>query len=174
MAAALLTSPAWDGARKYLQHCGPIASSYRAELIALRNGLLRLVLPLVKSKDKRTDAPTLLIVMDNQGCMTALEKGPLRQKWACTHEIWDLLQTITSFGWRVHFQFVYSHCGVAENEAVDRFTKKGTKPTKNAKAAPLFEPDVKALIKRQLIQNWLRGPPAPLADDSASRQRYRG
>ena len=55
---------------------------------------------LVKSKDKRTDAPPLLIVMDNQGCMTALEKGPLRQKWACTHEIWDLLQSITSFRWR--------------------------------------------------------------------------
>ena len=58
--------------------------------------------------------------------------------------------------------------GAAESEAADRFTKKGAKPTKNAKAAPLFEPDAKALIKRQLIRNRLRGPPAPLADGGAA------
>ena len=162
MAAALLTSRTWEGTRSYRQGCGPIASSYRTELIALRNGLLKLVLQAIGTT-YRHDRPTLLVIMDNKGCLTALEKGPLRQKWACTNEIWDCIQHITALGWKVHFQFVYSHCGAPENEAVDRHTKKGQKP--HCAAAPLFEPDVKALIKYSLLQRWIREPTSALIDD---------
>ncbi len=152
-AAAIL----WTGENEsadMTQPCGRYACSYRTEIVAIRNGL-DLVEMNSEALDKAVDegkTPKILMITDSLSSIQALQKGPLVQKYAIEDDVWSRLTRMTNRGYTFHFQFVYGHCGVPENEEADQLSNTiacGEPPT------PAWEPDCQAFIKRHVKNEWL-------------------
>ena len=60
---------------------------------------------------------------DSQSVIRALQSGPLAQTSDTEDRIWALLLQLANLGVHVTFQFVYAHCGIDRNEAVDAAAK---------------------------------------------------
>ena len=71
----------------------------------------------------RVPGPTnkvIIVYTDSQGLITALEKGPVRQRDAHLATIWKSLYLLYELGVkRVVFQWIPSHCGIPRNENAD-------------------------------------------------------
>ena len=71
----------------------------------------------------RRPGPTnkvIIMYTDSQGLITALEKGPVRQRDAQLAAIWKSLYLLYELGVkRVVFQWIPSHCGIPRNENAD-------------------------------------------------------
>ena len=92
-----------------------------------------------------------LIATDSQSSIRALEKGPLAQTGDTEDRIWALLIQLTKMGIHVHFQFVYSHCGVPLNEIADQEAKNAVRGFRTTKdTTPVWLTDVSRRIKRHL------------------------
>ena len=63
---------------------------------------------------------SILICTDSQSSLSALSTGPLNQDDEVADDCWNRLLQLTKRGYRIHLQFLYAHCGVLRNEAVDK------------------------------------------------------
>ena len=92
-----------------------------------------------------------LFATDSQSAIRALEKGPLAQTGDTEDRIWALLMQITKMGIHVHFQFVFSHCGVPLNEIADREAKDAVLAFgSTTDTTPVWLTDVSRRVKRHL------------------------
>ena len=87
----------------------------RPEALALEAALTAIY---VHYKD---NSPDIVICSDPAATLSALEKGPIKQKHPVCDRIWGPLRDICkrSPATRIHLQFVYAHCGVVDNEIAD-------------------------------------------------------
>eukprot|EP00760_Papus_ankaliazontas_P014452 PhM_4_TR16085/c1_g1_i2/m.38491 len=152
--AAVLTSPLEDGVVTANRPCGPYADSYRTETVAILLGLDLVIehaatLLLKIGPDLRR---RVLVVSDSQSALRRLSRGPLLQSAPTELQIWQRLKVIARADIDVHFQFVYSHCGVEENERADDLASSCfvTIP----EHAPLSEANARAHLKRRAIALW--------------------
>ena len=100
--------------------CGFDTCSYRAEALTIEAALIDILRPLSLAQHrKRFFGRRYLVVTDSQSVIRALQTGPLSQTGDTENRIWVLLMRLANLGAWVTLQFVYSHCGVTRNEAVD-------------------------------------------------------
>ena len=85
-------------------------------MLALRLGLqyLQSELPRIPIGRRR-----LLICTDSQSLIAHLKKGAPTATSAAA-DITNALRALSAHGFRIRFQFVFSHCGVERNEEVDK------------------------------------------------------
>ncbi|RHW73180.1 reverse transcriptase [Trypanosoma brucei equiperdum] len=100
---------------------GELSCSYRAECVALKIGLQRLLkwLPAYRSTPSR-----LSIFSDSLSMLTALQTGPLAVTDPILRRLWRLLLQVQRRKVRIRLQFVFGHCGVKRNEVCDDMAKK--------------------------------------------------
>eukprot|EP00661_Eupelagonemidae_sp_cell13_P003946 gene3946-4272_t len=103
---------------------GVLVSSYRAEQVAFRNALQKLI-----SEDMLAAGEVVLMVTDSKSLVQRLQKGPVAQVDSISHETWSLLARLfpTDGGRRLVVQWVPSHCGLPMNDAADRAAQCGSK-----------------------------------------------
>jgi ribonuclease HI len=94
---------------------GYFSSSYRSELVALKEGLSKFMESKLIIKGR-----SLLICTDSQSVISALKSGPILQNTIMASEIWAMLLILAKGGIKIVIQFVASHCGVPRNVLVDK------------------------------------------------------
>jgi len=93
---------------------GTNACSFSAETIALYEALDALD----AIQDQLAPGPVIWPT-DSRSALEALAKGVLRQDDWVMAEIWKKLLKLSALGWTFSFVFVFSHCGLAGNDAAD-------------------------------------------------------
>jgi ribonuclease HI len=106
----------------------------------------------------------IVIYSDSQSALSALASGPLHQTHTALAETWQLLHqmflnvpTLRS----VHFQFVYAHCGVPGNEAVDRVCSTEIRNIESritpirSPPAPMDLISIRLATRRYLQSTWM-------------------
>ena len=160
--AASIIIPTWQlqPIDEVTQRCGPIACSYRTEIIAIRNALRAFVhnFKYYKTLNRKGKQMKVLLVTDSQSALAALERGPIGQRHATENEIWMLLLQLGEEGVKVHLQFVYGHCGVPLNEAADKLSTNLFETT-IAEIEPAWEVDCRAHLKANLTNAWKKSIP---------------
>ena len=108
-----------DGEHQELRApAGRLCSSYRAELIALREAFTYLI-----DHPAHTEDP-LVVCTDSQAALAALRSGPAEQRTQLNRAVWDALVRLTEDGSRqVRLQWVPAHCGLDGNERADTLAK---------------------------------------------------
>jgi ribonuclease HI len=131
--------------------------SMRAEALAILAG--------VRAAGSRHQARKILVATDSASTLDALLAGPLSQKHEILGEIWkelhDQLTRRENPKEAIAFQFIYSHCEIAGNDAVDR--KAGlyqTALTRGTAKEPKHSPPrrdiegVRLVLKERLCKKW--------------------
>eukprot|EP00656_Telonema_subtile_P005988 TRINITY_DN12750_c0_g1_i1.p1 TRINITY_DN12750_c0_g1~~TRINITY_DN12750_c0_g1_i1.p1 ORF type:complete len:597 (-),score=11.15 TRINITY_DN12750_c0_g1_i1:276-2066(-) len=102
------------------QACRDNCSSFETEALALRNASTIAVIAMkLAAQDGKSPVRTALFISDSQSVLTQLAQGPHQQHNTLLSQIWNRLMQLADCGVKVHLQFVRSHVGVEENEAVD-------------------------------------------------------
>lgn len=102
-----------------MQAAGKMACSCRAECVAMAAGLQMLIRNLPRKRCRRVAA----VFTDSLSLLTALNTGPLRVRDGILRRIWTLILSLVRDKARPSFPFVFGHCGVPGNEAVDAVAK---------------------------------------------------
>jgi ribonuclease HI len=135
--------------------------SYRAEALTVYHGLQR-IWQRRKRRLLRNPLRRLMVVTDSQSTIAALAQGPILTRGdTLLHSIWSLLLKMTSCGLRIHFQFVYGHCGLTRNERVDRHADLAAK-MQCLHPQPTWHGDVARALNSNIAEKWyssLEGPP---------------
>jgi ribonuclease HI len=111
---------AWpDGATHELRApAGRLCSSFRAEMVALRE-----TLTYIHNHPAHEEDP-IIICTDSQAALSALRSGPAEQRTQLNRAVWDALTLVADHGERqVRLQWVPSHCGLPGNETADNLAK---------------------------------------------------
>ncbi|KAH8610354.1 hypothetical protein ERJ75_001106900 [Trypanosoma vivax] len=140
-----------DGRReKVVLGAGSLACSYRAECVAMKAGLKRLVDVMELSKTHRT---RVVAFTDSLPLLMALSTGPAGVEDAILRRIWDLILHIVRVRVPVNFHIVLSHCGVPRNEAAGKAAEQG-----NAKpqSYPAWITDIVAVVERRVRNEMYR------------------
>ncbi|KAF0299698.1 Exportin-4 [Amphibalanus amphitrite] len=111
-AGALIVYPD-DETVELRKAAGSLCSSFRAELVALREALRHL-----HEHPAHTGDPIVLCT-DSQAALAKLRGGPSEQESPMGAEIWKLLTDLASGGRPLRLQWVPSHCGIPGNERAD-------------------------------------------------------
>ena len=130
---------------------GNVCSSYRAEMVALREALKFLL-------DRQTLPPELIVICtDSQSALAALRGGPSTQTTLIGGEIWAALQQLSARGRRTYLQWVPSHCGLPGNERADELAKQASALDKEE--VPVDAMTVYRAVARtdQWVSDWPRG-----------------
>ncbi|XP_043236838.1 uncharacterized protein LOC122389163 [Amphibalanus amphitrite] len=97
---------------------GKLCSSYRAEMVALRE-----TLNYIGNHTDHEEDPIILCT-DSQAALSALRSGPAEQRTQLNRAVWDALALVSDNGERqVRLQWVPSHCGLPGNEMADSLAK---------------------------------------------------
>ncbi|EPY32737.1 hypothetical protein STCU_01044 [Strigomonas culicis] len=148
------------------QDCGPIACSYRTEACAMLVAFEDVILPyvedveLTEAAEEVADANRsrrVLIVTDSLSLVEALQTGLLTQTSTKEIEICQCLYTLCELKWKVHFQFVYAHCGIQANELADEVaaeTMEGRMTYTREESAPIWQVDIYNALTRLLRRRW--------------------
>ncbi|XP_043206739.1 uncharacterized protein LOC122373061, partial [Amphibalanus amphitrite] len=97
---------------------GKLCSSYRAEMVALRE-----TLNYIGNHTDHEEDPIILCT-DSQAALSALRSGPAEQRTQLNRAVWDALALVSDNGERqVLLQWVPSHCGLPGNEMADSLAK---------------------------------------------------
>ena len=130
---------------------GNLCSSFRAELTAIDSALTILW---TRYKDLLHRERNLAVFSDSEAVLSALSKGPLRQSSILASIVWKkLLELVKYMGGCIIFQFVFSHCGLERNEAVDKLATAQMK-TVHSRSAPISFMSVKAAVRSRLRRLW--------------------
>ena len=98
---------------------GDTSCSFRAEALTILRALRDYETMVQASPESHRDQHVLLVT-DSRSTISALSGGPILQKENFLYDIWRVLLTLAqTYNISVHFQFIYSHCGVDRNEYVD-------------------------------------------------------
>jgi ribonuclease HI len=147
-----------NGSRTFARPAGRFCSSFRAEMIALKNGL-DLAL---RYKDQFS---ALRVCTDSLSALQQLERGPLLQPCSKGRYIWSLISRLDCPVQMVH---VPSHVGLEGNETADRQAAAGSEAAQSE--VPIDLPTARAVIGRETRLHFKtitrRGP------QSGSAKRY--
>jgi len=138
---------------------GNLSDSFRPEAMGIK-ALLKNLCHLLSSDicSSHVEDKKLLVVSDSLSVLTCLSSGPLSQTSSICLDIWTLLSTLILSGAcsSIHFQFVYSHCGLEKNEQVDHVAGSAVQSysKKQQSKVPIPFNSIKAAIKRGLKRNW--------------------
>ena len=100
-----------------LDRVGPLCFSHYAETCSLNNGIRWLL-----TVGEELEGANILIATDSASTITALQRGPLAQPHILPSETWAALKQLAARHVQsVTMQFVYSHVGIARNEAVNSY-----------------------------------------------------
>ena len=95
---------------------GNCTDSFATESLAVKIGLARIA----KMRRPGLNKQVIVVFTDNQGLITALQSGPIRQRDAQIAAIWESVYALYRNGAkRVAFQWIPSHCGIPRNESAD-------------------------------------------------------
>ena len=95
---------------------GDCIDPYATESLAVKVGLARIT----KMRRPGPNKKVLIVYMDSQGLIAALQKGPVRQRDTQLASICKSLYIRPQNGVkRVIFQWIPAHCGVSRNESTD-------------------------------------------------------
>ena len=132
--------------------CGFDTCSYRAEALTIEAALIDILRPLSLAQHrKRFFGRRYLVVTDSQSVIRALQTGPLSQTGDTENRIWVLLMRLADLGVWVTLQFVYSHCGVTRNEAVDVAAKAAVaQPHPGLDTTPVWLTDLSRRVKARI------------------------
>lgn len=101
---------------------GRYACSYSAEIAGIRLALKLLRKSLINNY--AIPGTRAVLLLDGQGPIAALEKGPLLQTEYAEAQIWrDIIDLVHDTGCRIAFGFIFAHCDWAPHEAVDSMAK---------------------------------------------------
>lgn len=93
---------------------GNCTDSFATETLSVKAGLIRIT----KTRRHGPNKKVIIIYTDSQGLITALQKGPVRQRDAQLAFIWKSLYILCQNGVeRVIFQWVPSYCDVSRNSS---------------------------------------------------------
>eukprot|EP00796_Vickermania_ingenoplastis_P012730 gene12730-8679_t len=120
--AALLFARDGSLRRKVVSDAGSLACSYRAECVAMEIGLAAL---LDHVSDTNTKRLRVAVFSDSLSLLMALQTGPHCARDGVLQRIWRHILTLLNRSVRLSFQFVFSHCGIPRNEAVDKAAAEG-------------------------------------------------
>ena len=67
--------------------------------------------------------PHIYFVGDSRSSISALATGPLRQTSRTEQRCWELLIELAEKKFSISFHFIFSHCGVKENDMADGYAK---------------------------------------------------
>jgi len=154
-----------------------------AESLAVLKGLTR-----ITTMDEPGPTNKVIIVYtDSQGLVTALEKGPIRQRDAQLAAIWKHLYLLFELGAkRVVFQWIPSHCGIPRNENADAVAREALHsysiniqrrvPVRYQNIVSYYKEKNKAYYQTALqtndgIRSTLTTAPANLSQDNALGRR---
>ncbi|KAH8617155.1 hypothetical protein ERJ75_000407400 [Trypanosoma vivax] len=148
--AGALVYPKEGRREKVVLGAWPLACSYRAECVAMKAGMTRLVDVIELSKTHRT---RVVAFNGSLSLLMALNTGPAVVEGAMLRRIWDLILRIVRPRVSVNFQFVFSHRGVPRNEMADKAAEQG-----NAKPQPYpaWITDIVTGVERQVRNEMYR------------------
>ena len=89
---------------------------FATESLAVKAGLAKITTMRRPGPNKKV----IIVYTDSQGLITALQKGPVRQRDEQLASIWKSIYVLYRNGAkRVVFQWIPSHCGIPRNESAD-------------------------------------------------------
>eukprot|EP01059_Diplonema_ambulator_P033925 TRINITY_DN736_c0_g1_i2.p1 TRINITY_DN736_c0_g1~~TRINITY_DN736_c0_g1_i2.p1 ORF type:complete len:1104 (+),score=252.26 TRINITY_DN736_c0_g1_i2:278-3589(+) len=103
--------------KKVKRSAGVFCTSYRAELVAMIEGLKELI------KERAELRGDLLVCTDSQALLRRLQQGPRAAGTLLEKELWCNIQVFSKAGRTIIMQFVPSHCGIQGNEIADKLAK---------------------------------------------------
>ena len=143
---------------------GRWSSSYRAEAVALRQGLrmVRANIALLGG------AQVLAVGTDSQSLIDRLRSGPAAQTGRTLAEIWEELRLLwREHGVRVHVEWTPGHTGVDGNERADTLANEGSALPQNA--VPVDQDTGRMALRKAMRETWRE----TLEGDGESLRRYR-
>ena len=149
---------------------GDLCSSYRSEGVALQCGIKCLS----EKRGIQKEGRSLLIATDSQSLLTALSAGPLKQTDRLGSDLWNSLIMLLNSGIsKIKGVFVYSHCGIKENEEADKLAASALekygkeKLSTSQQKAPISLQAVKSEAKSALTKIWAGSIPTDTARHAA-------
>jgi hypothetical protein len=137
---------------------GNLSDSFRPEGIGIRALLDNLRILLMNSTSSSIEGNKLLVVSDSMSVLSSLSSGPLYQNSTICKDIWSILSTLilSNIFSCIHFQFVYSHCGIERNERADRAAAMALDSYSKIQQSKVPIPfnSIKAAIKLGLKRHW--------------------
>ena len=130
----------WDS-----MFAGTRACSFTAEVTALESGTTRLISDAELLQLEKGE--TILIVVDCQGMLTCMNKGPITQTDAMMENIWENVIRLAAQGYSVVLQFIFSHCRLKWNDYVDGRAKQRANMAGGSDVAWQYR-DMRAAITR--------------------------
>ena len=136
--AASAFSVRWRGAvvHEGAVPAGVFTCSYGAEQTAIVAALEWLV----ANRARFPRAVRVCVFSDSQGSIAALRKGPLRTADEFPALAWSAVARLALANVWLSFRFVFSHCGLDENEAVDKLVNE-SRASLGDEDAPLWRVD---------------------------------
>ena len=162
-AAAVMPTPPVEGIRTIrTEYMGRATTStvYTAEL----KGLV-LALQIVSDiQEAGADPAKCIVFTDNQAALRALQNPRHPSGQYILVEAIQLLDTLRTQGWKIHFQWIRAHAGVPGNELADQAAKQaaGHGPNPRTQAEPRQEPEqartlvatAKSSIRKAMRKEW--------------------
>ncbi|KAF0304736.1 RNA-directed DNA polymerase from mobile element jockey [Amphibalanus amphitrite] len=136
---------------------GVYCSSTRAELVALRDALAKIVE--IEQEDAAPaggDDP-IIACLDSRAALMTLESGPAAQTTQLGATIWQQLLLLVERGRPVHLQWVPAHCGLAGNERADAIAKEAAGMDQSN--APIDTRSATRAAARSARRQWQRAWP---------------
>ncbi|KAF0295996.1 RNA-directed DNA polymerase from mobile element jockey [Amphibalanus amphitrite] len=136
---------------------GVYCSSTRAELVALRDALAKIVE--IEQEDAALaggDDP-IIACLDSRAALMTLESGPAAQTTQLGATIWQQLLLLVERGRPVHLQWVPAHCGLAGNERADAIAKEAAGMDQSN--APIDTRSATRAAARSARRQWQRAWP---------------
>ena len=137
----------------WTRKCGRNTCSYRAELLMIHRTLQNLNDPRFLPARAKRRAKHILIATDSQSSVAALATGALSQPSPLEAASWQEIIKLVDRGYFVHFQFVYSHCGVPRNEVADRLAEEASRSV-TVDDTPNWRTDLVRHVRRALANRF--------------------
>jgi len=127
--------------------CGRKCTSYRAELVALREAL-----SVIKDDDDTLPSEyNIWLFTDSESSIERLQRGPGAQVDSLAGEIWQILSSISQ-NHKIILQWIPGHKDIVGNEAADQLAKEGASMTQRDIALDFMT--IKAAVKLHVKKKW--------------------
>ena len=123
---------------------GEICSSFRAEAIAIQEGL--------KEIEKREGIRKVALFTDSKAVLTKMKAGAPDQELQALDLSWMVLKKLNDRGVEVNMQWVPSHVGVIGNEKADEVANRAS--LLGQEDSPIDYKTVKARTARKITEEW--------------------
>ena len=135
---------------------GSVASSYKAELIAITEALMWI-------QSNNLSSQTIIILTDSKSVLQKIQSGPDRASTKSEWKIWSIAKSFANQNLQIILQWVPGHVNLWGNEQVDSIAKEAC--LLNQSEAAIDFPTASAVIKRHIYNGWrskFKQPPPQL------------